>query len=169
MILLHFPASIYFIWLVANQIDWLASLLSISLSVRKVLCSIPGPVKSGECRHRFAAAATFLRSCVAQVLTANMDPATRYTLWRNTASIMKIRFFLSRLKSRWKLTFETSQPVSRQRYRQKLSKKKNSTIFQSHQVLHKYVALYAAFLLKEGNVVDALELYVQHGKYQPKI
>ena len=31
-------------------------------------------------------------------------------------------------------------------------------------MLHKYVALYAAFLLKEGNPADALELYSQHGK-----
>ncbi|XP_076806393.1 intraflagellar transport protein 172 homolog [Clavelina lepadiformis] len=31
------------------------------------------------------------------------------------------------------------------------------------QVLHKYVALYAANLLKEGNVLEALDLYIQHG------
>lgn len=31
------------------------------------------------------------------------------------------------------------------------------------QVLHKYIAMYAATLLKDGNPDDALELYVQHG------
>lgn len=36
-------------------------------------------------------------------------------------------------------------------------------LFQSHQVLHKYVALYAAHLLKNENVIEALELYLQHG------
>nr|CAB3255301.1 intraflagellar transport protein 172 homolog [Phallusia mammillata] len=34
---------------------------------------------------------------------------------------------------------------------------------QGHQVLHKYVAQYAANLLKDENVLEALDLYVQHG------
>ena len=44
-----------------------------------------------QCRQRLATAATFLRSCVVQaLLAAEVGPAIRYTLQRNTSSIMKI-------------------------------------------------------------------------------
>ena len=45
-----------------------------TLSVRKVWGSTPGPVKSAQCRQRLATAATFLRSCVAQVLHRGDGP-----------------------------------------------------------------------------------------------
>ena len=63
-----------------------------TLSVREVWGSIPGPVKSAQCRQRLATVATIVRSCVARRYAAEMGPATRYTLRRNTASIMKIWF-----------------------------------------------------------------------------
>ena len=34
---------------------------------------------------------------------------------------------------------------------------------QNFQILHKYVALYATDLIKEGNALKALQLYLQHG------
>jgi intraflagellar transport protein 172 len=34
---------------------------------------------------------------------------------------------------------------------------------QSPKVLHKYVAIYAAHLIKENRVLDAMDLYVKHG------
>ena len=48
-------------------------LLTTSLSVRG---SIPGPVKSAQCRQRspVAIVATFLRSCVAQALSRGDEP-----------------------------------------------------------------------------------------------
>ena len=49
-----------------------------TLSVREVWGSIPGPVKSAQCRQRLATAATFLRSCVAQALSRGDGP--RYSL-----------------------------------------------------------------------------------------
>ena len=61
-----------------------------TLSVREVWGSIPGPVKSTQCRQRLATVATFLRSCLARALSRGDGPATRYTLRRNTASIMKV-------------------------------------------------------------------------------
>ena len=51
--------------------------------------SIPGPVKT-QCCQRLATTGTFIR----WTSGAEMDPVTRYTLRRNTASMMKIRFFL---------------------------------------------------------------------------
>ena len=45
-----------------------------TLSVREVLGSIPGPVKSAQCRQRLATVATFLRSCVAQALSREDGP-----------------------------------------------------------------------------------------------
>ena len=45
-----------------------------TLSVREVWGSIPGPVKSTQCRQRFATVATFLRSCVAQALSRGDGP-----------------------------------------------------------------------------------------------
>ena len=58
--------------------------------MREIWGLIPGPVKldtlSPTARHR----CDVLRSCVVQVLTARMSPATHYTLPRNTARIMKI-------------------------------------------------------------------------------
>ena len=43
-------------------------------SVREVWDSIPGPVKSAQCRQRLVSAATFLRSCVAQELSRGDGP-----------------------------------------------------------------------------------------------
>ena len=40
-----------------------------TLSAREVWGSIPGPVKSAQCRQRLATVAMFLRSCVAQALS----------------------------------------------------------------------------------------------------
>ena len=45
-----------------------------TLSVREVWGSIPGPVKSTQCRQRLATVATFLRSCVAQALSRGNGP-----------------------------------------------------------------------------------------------
>ena len=45
-----------------------------TLSVREVRGSIPGPVKSTQCRQRLATAATFLRSCVARALSCGDGP-----------------------------------------------------------------------------------------------
>ena len=45
-----------------------------TLSVREVLGSIPGPVKSAQCRQRLATVAAFLRSCVAQALSRGDGP-----------------------------------------------------------------------------------------------
>ena len=45
-----------------------------SLSVREVWGSIPGPVKSAQCRQRLVTVATFLRSCVAQALSRGDGP-----------------------------------------------------------------------------------------------
>ena len=53
--------------------------------------SIPGSLESAQCRQRLAIFAMFLQSYAAE-----MDPATRYTLGRNNASIMKIWFNLLR-------------------------------------------------------------------------
>ena len=45
-----------------------------TLTVREVWASIPGPVKSMQCRQRLATVATFLRSCVAQALSRGDGP-----------------------------------------------------------------------------------------------
>ena len=45
-----------------------------TLLVREVWGSIPGPVKSAQCRQRLATVATFLRSCVAQALSRGDGP-----------------------------------------------------------------------------------------------
>ena len=45
-----------------------------TLSVREVWGLIPEPVKSAQCRKRLAIVATFLRSCVAQVLSHRDGP-----------------------------------------------------------------------------------------------
>ena len=45
-----------------------------TLSVREVWGSIPGLVKSTQCRRRLATVATFLRSCVAQALSRGNGP-----------------------------------------------------------------------------------------------
>ena len=47
--------------------------------------------RAGQIGHWVAA--MFFRSCVAQALSAEMNPAPRYTLRRNTAGIIKVRFF----------------------------------------------------------------------------
>ena len=45
-----------------------------TLSIREVRGSIPGPVKSAQCRQWLATAATFLRSCVAQAKPRRWAP-----------------------------------------------------------------------------------------------
>ena len=45
-----------------------------TISVREVWGSIPGPVKSTQCRQRLATVATILRSCVAQALSRGDGP-----------------------------------------------------------------------------------------------
>ena len=47
-----------------------------------------------QCCQRLVTGATFHRNCIAQALSRGNGPATRYTLWRNTARIMKIVCFL---------------------------------------------------------------------------
>ena len=78
-------SNLYFV-----NVPAVSSVAKRTLSVREVWGSIPGPVKSAQHRQRLAIAATFLRSCVAQALSRRDGPVTRYTLRRNTASIMKI-------------------------------------------------------------------------------
>ena len=46
--------------------------------------------RTGQIGHIVATAAMFLRSCVVQTLSRGDGSATRYTLRRNAASIMKI-------------------------------------------------------------------------------
>ena len=55
-----------------------SSVAKCTLSVRKVCGSIPGPVKSTQCRQRLATVAMFLRSCVAQARSRGDGP--RYSL-----------------------------------------------------------------------------------------
>ena len=45
-----------------------------TLSVREVWGSIPGSVKSAQCRQQLAIVATLLRSCVAQALSRGDGP-----------------------------------------------------------------------------------------------
>ena len=45
-----------------------------TLSVREVWASIPGTIKSAQCRLRLAIVATFLRNCVAQALSPGDGP-----------------------------------------------------------------------------------------------
>ena len=51
---------------------------------------IPWLVKLDTGRQRLTTAVMFLRSSVAQILSRGDGPATRYTLWRNAACIIKI-------------------------------------------------------------------------------
>ena len=69
------------------------SVVKHTLSVREVWGSTTGQVESAQCRQWFYTATTFLGSCVARRKASEMSPAARYTLRRNTASIMKIDFF----------------------------------------------------------------------------
>ena len=48
-----------------------------------------------QCCQQLATGVMCFRSCVAQRQAAKMDPTTRYTLRRNTASIRKIWFFIT--------------------------------------------------------------------------
>ena len=77
--------------------------------MREVWGSIPGPVKSTQCRQRLATAATFLRSCVAQALSRGDMPrhslhASAYE--RLNVSILQILFCLLYHVSRKGLCFE---------------------------------------------------------------
>ena len=45
-----------------------------TLPVREVWGSIPGPVKSSQCRQRLATVAAFFQSCVAQALSRGDGP-----------------------------------------------------------------------------------------------
>ena len=49
------------------------------------LVRFPGRLKRTQCRQWLAKTSMFLQSCVALAL----DPAIRYTLWRNTARMIK--------------------------------------------------------------------------------
>ena len=69
---------------------FVSSVAKRTLSVREVWGSIPGPVKSAQCRQRLATVATFLRSCVAQALSRGDGPRNSLHARRNAASIMKI-------------------------------------------------------------------------------
>ena len=69
-----------------------SSIITHTLSVQEVWGSIPGSVKSAQCRQQLAIVATFLWSCVAQTPSRGYGPATRYKLRRNAASIIKIGF-----------------------------------------------------------------------------
>ena len=60
--------------LMTSQRPAVSSVAKRTLSVREVWGSIPGPVKSAQCRQRLATAATFLRSCVAQALSRGDGP-----------------------------------------------------------------------------------------------
>ena len=51
-----------------------SSVAKCTLSVREVWGSIPGPVKSTQCRQRLATVAMFLRSSVAQALSRRDGP-----------------------------------------------------------------------------------------------
>ena len=53
------------------------------------LGSIPGRSNRTQCRQWLVTAAIVFRSCVAEALSHEYGPATRYTLGRNTSSIMK--------------------------------------------------------------------------------
>ena len=55
-----------------------SSVVKRTLSVREVLGSIPGSVKSVQCRQWLATAATFLRSCVAQALSRGDGPRNSF-------------------------------------------------------------------------------------------
>ena len=60
--------------IIRGYIPAVGSVAKRTLSVWKVWGSIPGPVKSAQCRQRLAIAATFLRSCVAQALSRGDGP-----------------------------------------------------------------------------------------------
>ena len=54
--------------------QYVSSVAKRTLSVREVWGSIPGPVKSAQCRQRLATVATLLRSCVAQAPSRGDGP-----------------------------------------------------------------------------------------------
>ena len=60
------------LWKLAPTV--VSSVAKRTLSVREAWGSIPGPVKSAQCRQRLATVATFLRSCVAQALSRGDGP-----------------------------------------------------------------------------------------------
>ena len=39
----------------------------------------------------------------------------------------------------------------------------SQVVFQNPKVLHKYVAMYAANLIKENKILEAMDLYVKYG------
>ena len=59
---------------IPNDLPAVSSVAKRTLTVREVWGSIPGPVKSTQCRQRLATAATFLRSCVAQAPSRGDGP-----------------------------------------------------------------------------------------------
>ena len=66
--------KIFFELIVVKHEPAVSSVAKRTLSVREVWGSIPGPVKSTQCRQRLATVATFLRSCVAQALSRGNGP-----------------------------------------------------------------------------------------------
>ena len=63
----------YFTWAFKKG-PAVSSVAKRTLPVREVWGSIPGPVKSAQCRQRLATVAAFLRSCVAQALSRGDGP-----------------------------------------------------------------------------------------------
>ena len=72
--------SIVFVFHISTVFYIIFCLIAVSsaakrtLSVREVWGSIPGPVKSAQCRQRLAIVATFLRSRDAQALSRGDGP-----------------------------------------------------------------------------------------------
>ena len=69
-----------------GSIGRLATLLSSLLSVREVWGSIPEPVQSNSVSYSSPLLRRFFGAVLPRRLAAEMDPSTRYTLRRNTAS-----------------------------------------------------------------------------------
>ena len=84
-----------------------------TLLVREVWGSVPRPVKSDTvtptARHQF------LRSCVVQALNRGDGSATRYTLRHNTASVMKIWFFMCLCASNQKSNLTWTEGITPKR------------------------------------------------------
>ena len=67
------PNNIFIVDVVTGR-PAVSSVAKRTLSVREVWGSIPGPVKSAQCRQRLATVATLLRNCVAQALSRGDGP-----------------------------------------------------------------------------------------------
>ena len=72
-----------------------SAVLNDTLQVREVWDSIPGPVKSDILANGSPPLLCFFGAVKLTRKATETDSATRYTLRRNTASIMKIWFFFA--------------------------------------------------------------------------